>query len=167
MVTARKNAPLFFYWGPGVTNYLWDVGVIHASEQLGFVQPQPPHLSQASHQQRWGNWCLQTQCDQSTSLPIHLCPSFPTNYSGFKWTRQLQLWRLTPTKPSHTIPDHLNARKKIKTAVKTFYQISEKQKERTYFDLLFSSNTHSHLSFCREKKKRDYSPLQWNCIEAA
>lgn len=43
--------------------------------------------------------------------------------------------------------------KKIKTEVKTFYQISEKQKERTYFDLLFSSNTHSHLSFCREKKR--------------
>lgn len=98
---------------------------------------------------------------------IHLCPSSrltarvlnepgSCSYGGWHLQNHHSLFPITYMQG-----------KKIKTAVKTFYQILEKQKERTYFDMLFSSNTYSHLSFCRGKKKRLFSitmKLHWSCI---
>lgn len=76
MVTAIKNTPLFFYGDPEVTHYLRDVGVIHVSEQLGFVQPYPSHLSQTSHQQLW--WQLVPPKYSVTNKPPLLYASLPT-----------------------------------------------------------------------------------------
>lgn len=98
---------------------------------------------------------------------IHLWPSFPPNCSGFKWTRQLQLWRLTPTKPSHTVPDHLHARKKkLKWQLKLFIRFW-RNKRKELILICYFLQTHIHTSLFAGEKKRLFSitmKLHWSCI---
>lgn len=169
MVTAIKNTPLFFYGDPEVTNYLWDVGVIHVSEQLGFVQPYPSHLSWASHQRLWW-WPVPPNAVWQINLScfMHLCPPCPlNNYSSFKWMQATTATLADTYKHiSHCSPSFKCKGKKPKTTVKTFYQVLKKKKEeRTYFDLLFSSNTYSHLSLRRKKRFLSITTkLHWCCV---
>lgn len=155
MVTAIKNTPLFFYGDPEVTNYLWDVGVIHVSEQLGFVQPYPSHLSWASHQRLWW-WPVPPNAVWQINLScfMHLCPPCPlNNYSSFKWMQATTATLADTYKHiSHCSPSFKCKGKNLKQQLKLFIRFWKKKRRKNLLWLaIFFKHIFTPLSL-QEKK---------------